>query len=194
MPTLSLNGTSANDDGSVTPGIFLPDGIGGRNFLGLYSSVYPMSNWYRFPSVTVPQGATVNTAYLQLVVLSYSAGNTNVNIYGHKTTNSSQPSSESDYYTRTRTTANTGTWNIGTPGAGATIQSPSLAAILQEIFGQAGWVSGNALTLLCDYVTSTDQINFDDYDTGTKPLLYIDYTASAGGTSITRSIFTSFIR
>lgn len=183
MPTTSLNGAEDGDDGCVsTVGpVFLPSGLGARNKLGLYSGSYTMSNWYRFPSVAIPQGSTVNTAYLQLVYSSYNGGDVNTIIYGHKTGNSSQPSSDTDYYSRTRTTANSGTWTLGTPGANATVQSPSLASVLTEIFAQAGWASGNALTLLCDYVTSTNSGNFDDYDTGTKPLLYIDYTEVAVG-------------
>lgn len=181
MPTLSLNGATDTDDGCTTPGAFLASGLGGRNLVGLYSGSFPMSMWYRFPNVTVPQGSTVNTAYLQLVYNSYSGADVKLNIYGDKATNSSAPTSDADYPARTRTTANSGTWTLGAPGANATIQSPSLVGVLTEIFAQGGWASGNALTLLCDYVTSTHSGQIDDFDTGTKPLLFIDYTAGGGG-------------
>lgn len=194
MTALTVSVPSANDDGTVTPGIFLPGGIGNRNLVGNYSGSYPCSNFYRFTNVTIPQGSTINSAYLELVISSYNGGDMNLNIYADKSTNSSQISSDTDYYARTRTTANSGTWNIGTPGAGATIQSPSLASVVQEIVNQGGWVSGNALTLLCDYITSAHSGRLDDYDTGTIPKLVIDYTAGGGGGStITRSIFKSFI-
>ena len=135
----------------------------------------------RFPNVTVPQGATINSATLTVDVPS-TAGDTPAGVtwYGELATNAAAfTTTASDITNRARTTATT-VWsgtNIGTGDKALAVTS-----IVQEIVNQGGWASGNAMALLL-YGVSSCAIQITSYDTSTTlcARLAIDYTAGGGG-------------
>ena len=80
--------------------------------------------------------------------------------------------------TRSRTTATVSWTPVAWPTAGARTadqRTPDLAAVLQEVVGRSGWVSGNALVLL---VTGTGERIAESFDGGAPraPVLHIEYT------------------
>ena len=134
----------------------------------------------RFPNVTVPQGATINSATLTVDVPSTSLDSPNgVTWYGELATNAAAfTTTASDITNRARTSA-TLVWsgsNIGTGDHNLTVTS-----IAQEIVNQGGWASGNAMALLLYGVTANLQITSYDTSTTLCARLAIDYTAGGGG-------------
>jgi len=105
---------------------------------------------FRFPNVTIPQGATIHNAALILTVYD-GYGGAQTTIYGDAADNSAQVSNGTDYSTRTLTSASVA-WTL--PGSPATNRvngeediSPNIASIIQEIVNRPGWASGNAISL-----------------------------------------------
>lgn len=179
MPTLNLQVSAAGDDGSASSAYFSDAGVASKNYLGLYSGVYAFSNWNRFQNVTIPQGATINSASMQLFLSSYT-GASSVTVYGNKVANAANPTDNTDYTNKARTSASV-SWNIGTPGANSWATSPSLVSVIQEIVNQGTWASGNAMLILLDYVASSFYYQVNAYESGSNAAkLAIDYTASAG--------------
>ena len=138
----------------------------------------------RFPNVTVPQGATINSATLTVNVPStINDTPAGVTWYGELATNAAAfTTTASDITNRAQTTA-TLVWsgsNIGTGDHNLTVTS-----IVQEIVDQGGWASGNAMGMLLYGVAANIQIT--NYDTSTTlcARLAIDYTAGGGGGGIT---------
>jgi hypothetical protein len=181
MPDLTVTGATADDDGICDASLFFPTGLASNNAIGNYSG-YKLNAWFRFTSVTIPQGSTINSAYIEFYKYG-STGPQTINIYFHKSTNSSQPSSAADYASRTRTTA-TVPWNPITGVANVTVQTDSLVSIIQEITDQGGWSSGNSMTALFDCPGSATNYHLcasNDTGGGTVPKLIINYTAGGGG-------------
>ena len=52
-----------------------------------------MNVGFRFPSVTIPQGAIIESAHLTLFAADYFAGTLNVSIYGNNVDNAVAPTS-----------------------------------------------------------------------------------------------------
>ncbi len=130
---------------------------------GYFSNIaYKQGGGYRFLNVTVPNSATINSAYLTLTAVS-NLSNDNVNsvIIGDDEDNAAVFSTLADYQARRgtdvggadntkRTTASV-TWNaIDNWTANNEYQSPSIVSIVGEITTRAGWTSGNAMVLFWD--------------------------------------------
>lgn len=154
----------------------------------------------RFENVTVPQGATITTAYLRPVSLvDISTTVVCVYITGNKETNPTWTMSLANYITRRGTvvggandsylTAAQVAWdNISAWVAGIRYDSPEIKTIIQEIVDQAGWVSGNNLHLWLDdhngrstNVTNTNRLYiianglWDDPFDPDQVILHIEY-------------------
>ncbi len=104
----------------------------------------------RFNNVNIPNGATVNSAYL--VLTQHDTYNTNqpvLLVAAHDTDNSPTFSSSNGPLDRgNQLTSAQVAWtpSAGTPGV--EFQSPNIASVLQEVVNRAGWVSGNSLSVI----------------------------------------------
>ena len=138
----------------------------------------------RFPNVTVPQGATINSATLTVDVPSTSSDTPNgVTWYGELATDAAAfTTTASDITNRSLTTATT-VWSGANIGAGD--HDLTVTSIVQEIVNQGGWASGNAMALLMYGTTAILQITSYDTSTTLCARLAIDYTAGGGGGGIT---------
>jgi hypothetical protein len=116
----------------------------------------------RFVGVDIPQGTTISDASLQFTVDEADNEVTNVRIYGELIPDSPRIDHLTDLSLSSRTlTTSSVVWsnipewpNAG--DAGPDQLTPDLGPIVQEIVGQAGWVSGNALTFLIFPEPATD--------------------------------------
>jgi hypothetical protein len=134
----------------------------------------------RFTNVNIPQGSTINTAYLSIT----SRGNqvaTTVNSYlGAEATNSaSRIISYADYWARPLTA--TTVWNnIPAWTASTTYNSPDISAAIREVINRAGWVSGNAINIFWkDNGSTNGRVRTGaswDNNTYAEPSLTINYT------------------
>jgi hypothetical protein len=142
----------------------------------------------RFPNLSIPQGATINSASIQFTVdTTDTEPDTDVMIFGELAPNSvTFAEVNNDISGRPRTSSSV-LWNdipvwttVG--AAGPDQRTPNLASIIQEIVNQAGWASGNALSLLIrpDPITdSTGERTAGAFETdvaGSAPaVLTVDY-------------------
>lgn len=138
---------------------------------------------FRYTNVTIPQGATINSASISMTAQAMtegSLGNIDVDIYGEDVDNAaawSLPGTRNPRDAMVNTTTATTSW---TPSASSgTVTTPSLAAIIQEIVNRPGWASGNALVILID---AANQVATDDelQITNATAQLNVDYTAGGG--------------
>jgi len=147
----------------------------------------------RFPSVTVPPGATITDAYVQFTVdEDGTSGSPTVKIWGENVNNADTFSStDGDITGRTTTTASVSwasipSWVGNVGSAGTDQRTPNLSSIIQEIIGISGWGSGNAMVIIIkDDGTSGSNTRIAEAIDGTAaPTLNITWTvAGAGGPS-----------
>lgn len=110
----------------------------------------------KFNNISIPQGAKIQTAYIQFTTDEIGSKNINpfaVSVFGEATDNAATyTSTSSNIVNRARTTASVA-WNnvpdwllIGE--AGPAQRTPNLASVVQEIVDRPGWAAGNSLALM----------------------------------------------
>jgi|GEM_PF-1936080 len=136
-----------------------------------------------FRSVDVPQGAVINSAYIEFETDETDSGTTNLIIYAEDEDSAGNiGNNDGNLSTRTPTTE-TETWS---PGAWNTVsqkhQTPNLSDIIQELVDRPGWVANNNMALLiapgtgCNSSTCQRTAESHDGESANAPLLVIDYT------------------
>jgi len=137
----------------------------------------------RFKDVDIPQGAIIDSAYIELTTDERDSGTTNLIIYGEDT-DSSNIFSNNDNDISDRTTTSTSVnwapsaWN----SVNETHQSPDISAIIQEIVNRSNWSAENDLTIIIEpdssCTSSSCQRTAESHDgeSNSAPLLVINYT------------------
>jgi len=134
----------------------------------------------RFTNVTIPKGATIDSATLTVVVDNNTADIPKLRIHCEAADNAGTFVATANNISSRTLTTNYAYWNIPSPGTGSGSKtSPDFKDAVQEIVNRAGWSSGNALaTILVD---DGGNFRFHSYDTGTPAQLTVTYTVSGGG-------------
>lgn len=161
-------------------------------------------NGMRFDGMNVPQGATIQSAYIQFGVSGSSSGTANLKIWGEMSTDAAEFLWTSYGVANRSKTSDSVAWsppNWTTTGAqGTDQQTPDLSDLVQEIVDQSGWVSGNAMALFVEG-TGTRWAHAYQGSSTLAPILYVTYqttgtppsaVASATPTSGTASLAVSF--
>ena len=107
-----------------------------------------MRTGLRFRDVAVPQGATIDSAFI--VVYSHEAENdeAKITIWGEATDNAVTFDLDNLITDRTSTSA-TVSWTVTDKWAIWTeFRTPDISSIIQEIVNRSGWASGNALAIV----------------------------------------------
>jgi hypothetical protein len=104
----------------------------------------------RFQNITIPQGATIETAYIE--VSSHepktAEDEAKLTIFAEATDNAVTFSMDDLITARTETAASV-KWDIAEEwGLWTAHQTPELKSIVQEIVNRSGWVSGNAIAFI----------------------------------------------
>jgi len=148
-----------------------------------YDASNPKDVSCRFPSVTIPPGSTINSAYLHAFTYTERTGTVYSNIYANDVDNAVAPTSEPEFNALVKTTAFVAwdTLSVSNP-QGYEHVSPDIAAVIQEVIDRTGWSSGNALQIIWEDDGSAKfayrMISSFDYDSGNyKMELHIDWTA-----------------
>jgi hypothetical protein len=173
MTTITLNPSASNHDASQ-------DGAGvvtltselkataGTHWIGLL-----------LPGVTVPVGATINSATLYYKPYSTARDDPGFNWYAEAADNASVfTTTGSSISSRSRTTAVTGdtATNIGT----GSYRTVDVTAQVDEVTTRAGWASGNNIVLIADASDAAADIWILSYDSGSGIwYVEIDYTATS---------------
>jgi len=137
----------------------------------------------RFANITIPRLSIINTAYVrQRIVTPTANDDPKMTIYGHDHDNSVDFAADPTVNGRAKTTASV-PWVAAALGQGNWVNSPDLAAIIQEIVIRAGWASGQALTIV--YIAGVSPVKgftFYAFDHGSDfPSLNVNYTPPAPG-------------
>ena len=142
------------------------DGSNGEQIVGL-----------RYQNATIPQGATITRAYLELTADETQNETTALTIRAQASDNAERIRYQfHNLSTRSTTNAalewqNVPAWTL----VHETQQTPDFTAVIQEIVDRPGWVSGNALLLL---LTGSGHRTAESYDGSPDlaPVLHVEYT------------------
>lgn len=136
----------------------------------------PQWSGMRFTNLTIPQGASITSAYIEFEVDETDTEATYVTIWGQDIDNALTFSSTAyDITNRTKTTASVAWNNVAIWGTvDEKKQSPSLTSIIQEIVDRPGWSSGNSMVIMAN---GTGERTAESYngEPASAPLLVIDY-------------------
>ncbi|WP_132644050.1 T9SS type A sorting domain-containing protein [Roseivirga ehrenbergii] len=167
-----------NSDGSVNLGSsdleLLDDGV--NQTVGVY-----------FPNINVAQGTSINSAYIQFQADGIQTGTVNITITGELSTNPSTFTTTTDDVSDRLTPGTTASeswspadWNIDGE-IGAAQRTVDISSIIEEIVGQGGWVSGNAIVIIFSGPDDSNKRRAE-----LNPVLYID--ASSGVTACSSNV------
>ncbi len=178
--TINVFEPSSGGDLLVSLASGADDGFSGA--WGYYSTLnwseagQPYNAWLRFTDVTIPPGAVIEEAHLEMAHASWGSG-TILNIRAEKSANPSAPSSTADHTSRARTSAGVA-WTSGF-GDWAYHDSPNLAPVIQELVNSYSY-SGGTILILLDNNGSASGAEFVPltYESGSIPRLYIKYGGS----------------
>jgi hypothetical protein len=127
---------------------------------------YNRSAWLRFPNVTVPIGATITAASIEVHAAGLTGAIPQVKIDANAVDNAVAPTTRSGVNAMAHTTANVlwtpPSWTTPTP-----YTSPDITAVAQEVISRPGWTSGNAMMLFVLDVNVANvlgQISFNAVD------------------------------
>ncbi len=143
------------------------------------SSGYKSTVFFRFPSASIPQGATISSAELKVYAKYNESTALDLKIYGNDADNAVAPKSVAETNALTRTTA----YKDWTPSAWTQNEAYTVDITdpIQEVIDRAGWSSGNALQVIIESVTASGTATrwCHPYDSGGyNPVLTINYTAA----------------
>ena len=131
---------------------------------------------FRFPNVTIPQGATIDSAVIALTASGYSGSNTvNVLIHANDEDAAVAPTTKEAGAALVLTTANVAWAAIGVWQDKTQYDSPDIKTVIQEIVDREGWASGNALMVVLADNSSTAGRGPYAYDYG-NPSYYAKLT------------------
>ena len=171
MTTFSTTISQSSDDAQEAAGTVTIDGgaLNANSATGYFG--------VRFNNVTIPQGATINTATMDLYFTSGSFDDPDVTIYGEDVDDAATfTTAASSISSRAATTA-TASWDAASVGTGVKT-SPDFASVVQEIVNRAGWASGNDMVIIFkgDDASTLMRVRAYEAGGGDYATIDIDYT------------------
>jgi hypothetical protein len=135
----------------------------------------------RFPSLPIPQGATITLATIQFRADEVSSTSTALTIRGHDVDDSGIfVSAKNNISSRPRTSASVAwsppAWNT-VMQAGPNQLTPNFASVVQEIVSRPDWTSGNSMSVIVTGSGKRVADSFDGEPSG-APLLRIEFSTA----------------
>lgn len=186
-PDITENITADADDGHDKRNVSTWVSAVTLDNFGKYNYYYDPA--WRFQTVAIPVGATIDLANLLIRAVSSSLSGGGGKLYGYDTDDAAALSSSVQPRSMAKTTANTTVAQSTSTG----IRTYDVTTAVAEIAARGGWASGNDLTLFAiGNVGSYNRTRFEDYSSaGTdEAQLEIDYTASGGGGGTSKNLLT----
>lgn len=166
---LAISATEDDVDDQAFAGMTDGDAVIAGAFSGFEATA-----GFRFQNVTVPQGATIESATLTVEVVD-TEGSPDVDVFGVAEDNAAvwnDPDNIPSDTTQTSVSTNI------TPGSTGSL-SIDVAAQVQEIINRAGWSSGNALALtIFDNAGGTNNVDMEALNAGNGNEATLDITYS----------------
>jgi PKD repeat protein len=142
----------------------------------------------RFQNVTVPQGATINSAYIEYYSYSSGTGDTSIRFRTEDVDNAPAFTTGSANLTSRTFGADFVDWTLATSWtSGTKYTSPDLTTIVQPIINREGWGGGNSMVFITqgnpDNPAGTHRARTYNYSNNSTwaPRLFIDYTWTPPG-------------
>lgn len=151
MPILDISVIAGTDDG-VSSDMESFNEIGQDVTVGTVDGDH-YDSFFRFRNVTIPQGATIDVAYLTYVDAGGADPATFTSrIYLNDVDDATVPADRQAHTEKARTSAFTIYSDLTGNVQGEPFNTPSLVGPVQEVVNRPGWVSGNAMLVLWDSV------------------------------------------
>lgn len=181
-PDITEEIATTSDDGWERPSGWVGSPYNTTISQGDFGGAYDAG--FRFQSVAVPQGATIDLAVLKVNVTGKASAYSSGTVYGADADTTSTWGSANKVSDQTKTTASA----TFTAPTGTGIKSTTVTSIVQEIVDRPGWVSGNNMSLMITNGQSFKVNFFEDFSAaGTnEATLEIDYTEGGGGGAASR--------
>ncbi|MBN2717390.1 MAG: metallophosphoesterase [Deltaproteobacteria bacterium] len=135
----------------------------------------------RFTDMSIPAGATITNAFIQLTCDETDSEAATLFIAGEASDNATPFTADAyNVSSRSVTTASVA-WSVPewllVGEAGDAQRSPDLSAVIQEVVDRSGWVSGNSIGIIVTGETGGVR-HAEAYDgsSADAPLLYVEYT------------------
>ena len=133
---------------------------------------------FRFLDVTIPQGATIVNAYLEVKAADSNTESTDLTIFGQDADDTTQfIESDNDLSNRPRTSAAVDWSNVLNWSMNQFYQPPEITTLIQEIVDRGGWSSGSSMVILVrsDDLDGKRLVGAHDDSSSNAALLHIDY-------------------
>lgn len=144
----------------------------------LFQPYYGRWAGFRFQTINVPQGATIDSATLTIDVNGVGgAGSVTAYVYGDDVDDAAAWGASSRPSQITKTTAKTSLTGIDS----VTTHAIDVQSIVQEIVDRASWVANNDMRFAFLGGTSERSVSIDDYAATNNTVATLDITYTAGG-------------
>lgn len=159
MPIATQNPGVKNDTGVWHSGSTI-DKTSTDHVVGNHVTLGVVNAFFRFPSINIPQGSTIVSAYLTLKAADFHSANTvNWRIRAIDADNTSTNPSYSDVDSATLTTAQVDWSGVPTFSDPSYYSSPDIGTVIDEVIARGGWTANNAITLeLLDNASSATAV------------------------------------
>jgi PKD repeat protein len=140
----------------------------------------------RFQNISIPQGATINSAYIKYYAYSSGSGDTSIRFRTENVDNAAAFSTASANLT-SRTFGSTFVdWTLPTSWASGSLhQSPDLSSIVQPIVDREDWGGGNSMVFITQgnpaNPSGTHRVRTYNYGSTWAPVLEVDFTWTPPG-------------
>ena len=124
-----------------------------NDIFGLVPTSFNCRCFRNFSNVTIPQGATINSAYIRFQAATNQGVNFNSFIVGNDVDNAVSPISYAECEALALTTATVDWLSIPTWLANSFYNTPDISTIVQEIVDRPTWTFGNKMLIAVKYVS-----------------------------------------
>lgn len=182
------SGTFYPDDGT-DDGYWFSSSSYSNSTGGIVTGTTDFNSFVMFEDVTIPQGATISSAFIRYTCHTSYSGTTNTTIYFEDADTAVACTSHADCDGKSTTTGTA--WNFTASwSASSTYDSPDISSEVQEVVDRGSWSSGNDMQLLW-WFNSGDTyrmyVAYNYHGDGTDvPELHVTWTT--GGSSWTLDV------
>jgi hypothetical protein len=180
MTALSLSITASNNDAEQA----MAGGAVTLNGAAIDCSAGATRGGFRFAGVAIPQGATINSATLEVVCIDVANDSPMCDIWGQASDDAAAFTTDTnDISGRPATSAYT-SWTASDIGTAAA-QSPDIGAVIQEVVDRPGWATGNAIVIVIQGLAGTGfQVHAYDGVPANAVKLNIDFSGTEYAQSV----------
>lgn len=150
-----------------------------NTIFGLVPTSFNCRCFWNFSNVTIPQGATINSAYIRCQAANNQGLQFNCFIVGNDIDNAVSPTSYNECEALALTSATVDWLSVPSWLANQYYNTPGFSAVVQEIVNRPGWASGNKMLIAIKYVSASGYRTPKSLEGGYATELHVNYTPAA---------------